>query len=123
MDGLCFQGNYEFGISRVIKSLEPYSSKISTDTWYYAKRCLLSLLDGLAKHMIQFKAENWEEVLSFLEEAEKVGRSIPASYAEAGSASSGMAASMSGLRGSEGATVTSEARLLRALMLKLRQMY
>jgi hypothetical protein len=24
------QGNYEFGISRIIKSLEPYHSKLST---------------------------------------------------------------------------------------------
>lgn len=27
------QGNYEFGISRVIKSLEPYDKKLGTDTW------------------------------------------------------------------------------------------
>lgn len=26
----CLQGNYEFGISRIIKSLEPYHSKLST---------------------------------------------------------------------------------------------
>lgn len=121
---LCVQGNYEFGISRVIKSLEPYSAKLSTDTWFYAKRCFLSLVDGLAKHMIPFKNESWEEVLGFLEEAEKLGRSIPASFAEAGGgAAAGVAASMSGARGSEGATVASEARLMRALLLKMKQMY
>lgn len=119
----CAQGNYEFGISRVIKSLEPYSTKLSTDTWFYAKRCFLSLVDGLAKHMIPFKNESWEEVLAFLEEAEKVGRSVPASFAEAGGAAAGVAASTSGARGAEGATVASEARLLRALLLKMRQMY
>jgi hypothetical protein len=27
------QGNYEFGISRIIKSLEPYDKKLETDTW------------------------------------------------------------------------------------------
>jgi tetratricopeptide repeat protein 30 len=119
------QGNYEFGVSRVIKSLEPYSAKLSTDTWFYAKRCLLSLVDGLAKHMIPFKSEAWEEVLAFLEEAEAVGHSIPASFSEAGGAGGGGAAAAAGggARGSEGATVASEARLLRALLLKMRQMH
>ena len=27
----CAKGNYEFGISRVIKSLEPYNKKLGTD--------------------------------------------------------------------------------------------
>jgi tetratricopeptide repeat protein 30 len=112
------QGNYEFGVSRIIKSLEPYSSKISTDTWFYAKRCLLSLADGLAKHMIPFKAESWQEVLAFLEEAERVGRSVPASFADAGGG-----ASLTGGRGCEGATVASEAQLLRVLLQQLQLMY
>ncbi|KAG7223202.1 hypothetical protein INR49_015810 [Caranx melampygus] len=34
----CAKGNYDFGISRVIKSLEPYNKKLGTDTWFYAKR-------------------------------------------------------------------------------------
>jgi tetratricopeptide repeat protein 30 len=106
----------------VVKSLEPYSAKLSTDTWFYAKRCLLSLMDGLAKHMIPFKGESWDEVLGFLKEAEKVGRSIPASFA-GGAAAAGVAASLSSGRGSDGATVASEARMLRALLLKMKQMY
>ncbi|KAG7273099.1 hypothetical protein CRUP_024829, partial [Coryphaenoides rupestris] len=48
----CAKGNYDFGISRVIKSLEPYNKKLGTDTWFYAKRCVLSLLENMAKHMI-----------------------------------------------------------------------
>ncbi len=47
----CAKGNYEFGISRIIKSLEPYHKKLGADTWYYAKRCFLALLESLAKHM------------------------------------------------------------------------
>ena len=50
----CAKGNYEFGISRVIKSLEPYNKKLGTDTWFYAKRCFLSLIENLAKHMLGF---------------------------------------------------------------------
>jgi tetratricopeptide repeat protein 30 len=30
----CAKGNFEFGISRIIKSLEPYEKKLGTDTWY-----------------------------------------------------------------------------------------
>ena len=30
----CSKGNYDFGISRIIKSLEPYNKKLGTDTWY-----------------------------------------------------------------------------------------
>jgi hypothetical protein len=35
----CAKGNFEFGVSRVLKSLEPLSRRLGTDTWYYAKRC------------------------------------------------------------------------------------
>lgn len=29
----CAKGNYDFGISRIIRSLEPYNKKLGTDTW------------------------------------------------------------------------------------------
>ena len=51
----CVKGNYEFGIARIIKSMEPESKKLETDTWFYAKRCFLALLEGVAKHMINLK--------------------------------------------------------------------
>ena len=39
----------------VIKSLEPYNKKLGTDTWFYAKRCFLSLAENLSKHMISVR--------------------------------------------------------------------
>ena len=48
----CSKGNYEFGISRIIRSLEPYNKKLGTDTWFYAKRCFLALIEAMAKHMV-----------------------------------------------------------------------
>lgn len=48
-------GNFEFGVSRIIKSLEPMARKLETDTWFYAKRCLLALAEILAKHMLVIK--------------------------------------------------------------------
>ena len=44
----CAKGNFEFGISRVMKALEPYAKKLGTDTWFYAKRAFLALADTLA---------------------------------------------------------------------------
>ena len=112
---LLYQGNYEFGISRVIKSLEPYQTKLGTDTWFYAKRCFLSLAEGLAKHMITFKESSWEEVLAFLAEAERYGRDTPAAFG----GGAGVAGS-SGRGVSEGQTVAAEARMLHRIFLQLR---
>jgi hypothetical protein len=57
------QGNYEFGISRIIKALEPYDKKLSPDTWFYAKRCFLALIENLAKHMVVLKDASFEEIM------------------------------------------------------------
>lgn len=55
----CAKGNYEFGISRIMKSLEPYDKKLGTDTWYYAKRCFLGLAETLSKHMLMLRVRSW----------------------------------------------------------------
>uniref|UniRef100_A0A4W3IZ88 Tetratricopeptide repeat protein 30 n=1 Tax=Callorhinchus milii TaxID=7868 RepID=A0A4W3IZ88_CALMI len=72
----CAKGNYEFGISRVIKSLEPYNKKLGTDTWYYAKRCFLSLLENMAKHMIMLRDTVVQECIQFLEHCEIYGKNV-----------------------------------------------
>jgi tetratricopeptide repeat protein 30 len=72
----CAKGNFEFGIGRVIKSLEPYEKKLSMDTWYYAKRCLLSLIEALAKHMIILKDAAFSEILEFLDVCDQHGKTI-----------------------------------------------
>ncbi|XP_072037148.1 intraflagellar transport protein 70A-like [Amphiura filiformis] len=74
----CAKGNYEFGISRVIKSLEPYNKKLGTDTWFYAKRCFLSLLENMAKHMIMLRDSVIQECIQFLEHCEVYGRDVKA---------------------------------------------
>lgn len=74
----CAKGNFEFGISRIIKSLEPYHRKIMTDTWYYAKRCFLALASSLAKHMIHIKDATFDEILAFMDQADMHGAKIPA---------------------------------------------
>ncbi|XP_006000165.1 intraflagellar transport protein 70A [Latimeria chalumnae] len=74
----CAKGNYDFGISRVIKSLEPYNKKLGTDTWYYAKRCFLSLLENMSKHMIMLRDSVIQECIQFLEHCEIYGKNEPA---------------------------------------------
>ncbi|XP_037830421.1 tetratricopeptide repeat protein 30A isoform X2 [Kryptolebias marmoratus] len=74
----CAKGNYDFGISRVIKSLEPYNKKLGTDTWFYAKRCFLSLLENMSKHMIMLRDAVVQECLQFLEHCEVYGKEVPA---------------------------------------------
>lgn len=99
------QSNYEFGISRIIKSLEPYSKKLETDTWFYAKRCFLALIEALAKHMIMLKDAAFAEIMGFLDEAEKHGREIRTNFSE---------------HHQQVGTVAGEARMLKKMFLKLR---
>lgn len=45
----CAKGNFQFGISRVIKSLEPYDKRLGWETWSYTKRCFLALIEGMVR--------------------------------------------------------------------------
>ncbi len=45
-------GNFEFGIGRVMKSLEPLSANLDTARWQGAKFCLVSMLDQMSKQML-----------------------------------------------------------------------
>ena len=74
----CAKGNYEFGISQIMKSLEPYSKKLGTDTWFYAKRCFCSLVENMAmQHMIMLKDVIGQEIIQFLEHCEAYGHNVP----------------------------------------------
>ncbi|KAJ9591551.1 hypothetical protein L9F63_001905 [Diploptera punctata] len=105
--------NYEFGISRVIKSLEPYNKKLGTDTWFYAKRCFLSLIENQAKHMMAIRDSVFQECVQFLEHCEAYGKDVKTVIEQP----------LEETHLHEGKnTATYEARLLKALLLKL-QMY
>jgi tetratricopeptide repeat protein 30 len=108
----CVKGNYEFGISRVIKSLEPYKKKLGTDTWFYAKRCFLSLLENMSKQIITLKDSIQEDCLQFLTQCEEHGYEVKA-IAEA-------PLEMESLHPGRN-TVSYEARLIKALFLQVIQ--
>ncbi|KAF8565337.1 hypothetical protein P879_01311 [Paragonimus westermani] len=106
----CAKGNYEFGISRVIKSLEPYQKKLGRDTWYYAKRCFLSLIENLSKHMILVRDSVLLDCVQFLEHCELYGRDVKAFTEQP----------LEAVKIHPGQnTVTYEARLLKALLLEI----
>ncbi|CAH8841709.1 unnamed protein product [Trichobilharzia szidati] len=108
----CAKGNYDFGISRVIKSLEPYQKKLGPDTWYYAKRCFLSLIENLSKHMILIRDAVLMDCIQFLEHCELYGRDIKVVIDQP----------IESVKIHPGQnTVTYEARLLKALLLELMQ--
>ena len=111
----CAKGNYEFGISRVIKSLEPFGEKLVPDTWFYAKRCFLSLSEGMAKRVVTAKDETVLEIFSFLEQAEKFGKDIEVTEVKTEVNTGATTASVTSR------TIANEARQLRRMFLKLRE--
>ena len=104
----CAKGNYEFGVSRVIKSLEPYNKKLGTDTWFYAKRCILNLLETMAKHMMVLKDQSFNELLNFLDAAEIHGKNV-------------MTVINPLEQKDEKKTVSYEARVIKRMLLKLKE--
>ncbi|XP_035227015.1 tetratricopeptide repeat protein 30A-like [Stegodyphus dumicola] len=106
----CAKGNYDFGISRVIKSLEPYSKKLGTDTWFYAKRCFLSLLENLAKQVFVIRDAVLYDCLQFFSQCEAYGRNVKVA----------MEQPLDTIPIHAGKnTVTYEARLLKAILLEI----
>eukprot|EP00127_Corallochytrium_limacisporum_P005882 Clim_evm27s214 gene=Clim_evmTU27s214 len=69
----CSKGNYEFGINRIMKSLEPCNTKLSAETCFYAKQAFLSLIENMNKHMIILKDEVLQEIFIFLNACQVCG--------------------------------------------------
>jgi tetratricopeptide repeat protein 30 len=112
----CAKGNFEFGISRIIKSLDPYDKKLHTDTWYYAKRCFLALAETMSKHMLILKDTSMEEILEFFDKAEAAGGKVPVIInAQVETVTEGGDAAPQ----QQNSTVAYEARQLKNLFLKL----
>ena len=50
-------GNFEFGLSRVLRSLEPLATNVDALKWRGVRACLLMALDSLAKHLVMLKVQ------------------------------------------------------------------
>ncbi|CAK9258758.1 unnamed protein product [Sphagnum jensenii] len=121
----CTKQNFEFGISRIIKSLDPYAKKIEMDTWFYAKRCFLALVDNLAKQMIVLKDATYVDIDEFLEAAELHGKNIKTQASSVTNnvdvEGNNIDAFSKPLSSPQTPTVLQEARLLKLMFLKLRE--
>ena len=116
----CSKGNYTFGVSRIVKSLEPFNKKLGTDTWFYAKRCLLSLIETLAKHMMVLPDASFNEVLNFLDAVEIHGKTIKTTIDPL--EEDDVPAGLDGAPGIDSKkTVAYEAKLIKRMFLKLRE--
>ncbi|VDO09216.1 unnamed protein product [Rodentolepis nana] len=106
----CTRGNYDFGITRVIRSLEPFQKRLCSDTWYYAKRCFLSMIENLAAHTIMVKDSVLLDCIEFLDHCEIYGRNISVVADQP----------LEGEKRHSGQeTIIFEARLLKFLLLKI----
>jgi tetratricopeptide repeat protein 30 len=109
----CAKGNYEFGISRILVSFQNFHKRMNMDTWYYAKRCFLSLIENLAKQILCIPDKLFIELLNFLDEADKYGKNITTQIVD----------SHTNEENAEKCTVSSEARLLKKMLLKIKDHY
>mmetsp|Transcript_16941 Transcript_16941/g.14873 ORF Transcript_16941/g.14873 Transcript_16941/m.14873 type:complete len:111 (+) Transcript_16941:1423-1755(+) len=67
---------YDFGITLIIKSLDPIKDKLGTDTWYYTKRCFLSLVEKHCKKQYTIDSDLYKVIVDFLDKAYQAGKNI-----------------------------------------------
>lgn len=72
----CERGNYDFGTGRICKSLEPFDKNLSSDTWFYTKRCFLSLASKIAKLMFLMTDTMFHDIIDFLDDVVAEGTNI-----------------------------------------------
>jgi len=78
----------------------------------FSYRCFLGLIENLVKHMIMVKDTTFTEIMHFLDEAERHGKTIPTSFNDGTMTNGNMI--------DEDRTVASEARMLKNMFIKLR---
>jgi tetratricopeptide repeat protein 30 len=108
----CSKGNYEFGIGRIIVSFQHFHKRMNMDTWYYSKRCFLSLIENLAKQIMVIPDKLYMEIINFLDQADIYGKNIATQIVDTHNSEN-----------HERFTVSSEARLLKKMFLRLRVYY
>lgn len=114
-------GNFEFGVVRVMRALEPLHTHLDAPRWHAVMLCMLAMLDQVAKNMLILKDALVADLLSFLQDVEAAGRGLPALLQ--GSAGSSSSSNSNGEKLPElqqrGQTICGQARSLRAVLLKM----
>jgi hypothetical protein len=100
-----------------MRSLEPLAAHLDAPRWQGVMLCLLGMLDQAAKNMLVLKDALVADLLSFLEDVEAAGKGLPAVAVAPGS--SGGSGGGGGQSHQQQPTVCSQARSLRAMLLKM----
>ncbi|OAF68981.1 hypothetical protein A3Q56_03271 [Intoshia linei] len=58
--------------------MSPFKTKLSTETWFYAKRCFLSLIESLSNNILLIHENTYKECIHFLVQCEVYGQTISA---------------------------------------------
>lgn len=73
----CVKGNTTFGVTRVLKALEPIQQRLSPDTWLYCKRPLLALAEYCAMSLGGPVDESIiDSVIVFLDDVIRYGKDM-----------------------------------------------
>lgn len=56
--------------------MEPPEKKLSVDTWYYAKRCIVATIETIARNTLVMRDSVINELIEFLTKCEGPGRNI-----------------------------------------------
>ncbi|XP_055346000.1 tetratricopeptide repeat protein 30A-like isoform X1 [Paramacrobiotus metropolitanus] len=74
----CSKGNYQFGISRILRSFEPsVAQKLDKESWSYAKPVILAALHKISQHEFNIEPGVIQECIEFLRQCEDVGKMMP----------------------------------------------
>ncbi|KAF1788453.1 Tetratricopeptide-like helical domain [Phytophthora cactorum] len=109
----CSKNNYDFGICRVMKSMEPYHRKLGPDTCTMPSAAS-SVGAHASEHMTTIRDSTMDDILEFLDCADQHGKDI-FTTTEADQKSAGMTGNDAIQH-----TISYEARVLKRTFLKLR---
>lgn len=107
-------GNFEFGIQRVVRSVEPLPGGLDVQRWRGVALCLLCLLDQAAKNMLVLKDGLAADLLGFLEHVEAAGAEVAVAGGVCGTDPGGDCDRVGSMQ-----TVAAQARGLRAVLLAM----
>ncbi|KAI3430438.1 hypothetical protein D9Q98_005033 [Chlorella vulgaris] len=110
----CAKGNFEFGIQRVVRSVEPLPGGLDVQRWRGVALCLLCLLDQAAKNMLVLKDGLAADLLGFLEDVEASGAGVSVAGGVCGTEPGGDSDRVGSMQ-----TVAAQARGLRAVLLAM----
>ncbi|OHS97719.1 TPR Domain containing protein [Tritrichomonas foetus] len=105
----CAHRNFEFGIDYVFKAFNPMHQKLNADTWFYAKKCLLELIRSIALRQYMIPDVLFDKICTFLDDVDKNGKKID----------SIIDLTLQAEEARENQTVSFEARVIKAMLLKM----